>query len=66
MNCKKHKVHDVNHYKNEKPDTRCNCEGEGGSERGVGMGPATDPELVAKSKVPLEHPKQPEATGPAK
>ena len=48
--CKKHKIKDVNDYKHLKPDTSCTCEGAGGSERGEGMGPATDPELVAKRK----------------
>lgn len=48
--CKKHKINDVNDYKHLKPDTSCTCEGAGGSERGEGMGPATDPELVAKRK----------------
>lgn len=48
--CKKHKIKDVNDYKHLTPDTNCTCEGAGGSERGEGMGPATDPELVAKRK----------------
>jgi hypothetical protein len=48
--CKKHKIKDVNDYKHLKPDTSCTCEGAGGSDRGEGMGPATDPELVAKRK----------------
>lgn len=65
-NCKKHKINDVNHYKHLTPDTDCTCEGAGGSERGEGMGPATDAELVAKRKKPLEHPETPAATGPAK
>lgn len=63
--CKKHKINDVNDYKHEKPDTDCTCEGAYGSDRGEGMGPATDPALVAKRKKPLEHPETPEATGPA-
>ena len=48
--CKKHKIKDVNDYKHLKPDTSCTCEGAHGSDRGEGMGPATDPELVAKRK----------------
>ncbi len=48
--CKKHKIKDVNDYKHLKPDTSCTCEGANGSDRGEGMGPATDPELVAKRK----------------
>jgi hypothetical protein len=48
--CKKHKIKDVNDYKHLTPDTSCTCEGAGGSDRGEGMGPATDPELVAKRK----------------
>lgn len=63
--CKKHKINDTNVYKHEKPDTDCTCEGINGSDRGEGMGPATDPELVAKRTKPLEHPETPAATGPA-
>lgn len=63
--CEKHdEFKDVNHYTHETPDTDCTCEGEGGSERGEGMGPATDPELVAKGSGAYDHP-QPIATGPA-
>lgn len=65
-NCKKHKINDANHYTHLTPDTDCTCEGVGGSDRGVGKGPATDPVLTAKSKEPLKHPQTPEATGPAK
>lgn len=64
-NCKKHKINDANHYNHPTPDTDCACEGTGGSERGEGMGPATDPVLTAKSKPPLMHPETPAATGPA-
>lgn len=48
-NCRKHKINDVNHYTHRTPDTDCACTGEGGSERGQGRGPATDPALTAKS-----------------
>lgn len=64
--CKKHKINDVNDYRHTTPDTDCSCEGANGSDRGKGMGPATDPALVAKRTKPLEHPETPEATGPAK
>ncbi len=65
-NCRKHKINDVNHYNHRTPDTDCACAGEGGSERGQGRGPATDPALTAKSQPPLLHPQTPEAEGPAK
>lgn len=63
--CKHHKINDVNHYTRETPDTDCTCEGVGGSERGVGMGPATDPELVSKGGGSYDHPQEFPATGPA-
>lgn len=65
-NCKKHKINDVNDYKHLTPDTDCTCEGAHGSDRGAGMGPATDPELMAKRKEPILNPAPAEATGPAK
>ena len=63
--CKKHRINDVNHYTHETPDTDCTCEGIGGSERGAGMGPATDPELVARGSGAYDHPQTPAPTGPA-
>lgn len=64
-NCKKHKINDVNHYTHPTPDTDCTCDGAGGSDRGAGQGPATDPALTAKSQPPLAHPQTPAPTGPA-
>lgn len=46
--CKIHPDGNVNDFHNKTPNTDCTCEGNNGSDRGPGMGPATDPDLVAK------------------
>ncbi len=56
---------DVNGLHNRRPDPSCTCEGEGGSERGAGRGPKTDPNLTEKGSGAFDHPQTPPAKGPA-